>query len=61
MPTNNAEDTINISAIKTKNTDKSSYANNVYFREGLKGAYVSVGLSDEKFTKITRSIWKLKR
>lgn len=49
---NNTEDTINISPIKTRGTDKSSYANNVYFREGLKGEYVNVGLSDENLQRL---------
>lgn len=46
------EDIQNLSDIKVRNTEKSSYANNVYFREGLKGEYVNVGLSDENLHKL---------
>ena len=46
---------IKISAIKTKNAEKSNFENNVYFREGLKNELVSLGLSNENLQKLEKS------
>lgn len=52
LPSVSENEKIATSAIRVRGTEQSSYANSVYFREGLKGEYVNVGLSDENLQKL---------
>lgn len=45
-------DEIQISGVKVRKEQESSYQNNVYFRDPLNNAYVNVGLSDENLSKL---------
>ena len=46
------KDDTKISSIKTRSTKQSSFENNVYFKEGLRGEYVHIDLSNENLQRL---------